>query len=187
MKTSSPRGFTLVETVVVIALVSIIMAALGSLLVFFYKTNAYVYQQATATIQARRGVDDAIRYAREAEYGADGSYPIRNAATSTITLSADTNNDNVAETVTYRVANGSFSRTVVGAGTLTTTLSTSVVNGTSTPIFRYFDKAGAELSAPVDTAKIFAITATLVTRVDSGRGPSAFTLSGRAQLRNSRL
>jgi len=187
MKSFFLRGFTLVETVVVIALMSVIMVALGSLLVFFYKTNSYVYQQAIATIQARRGIDDAVHYVREAAYGTDGSYPIQNAATSTVTLSADVNNDNAPEIVTYRLANGTFSRTAVGATTLTTTLSTSVVNGTSTPIFRYFDKAGAELAEPVDVSKIFSVTATLVTQVNTGKGSSAFTLSGRAQLRNSRL
>jgi len=173
--------------VVVIAITSILMVALGSLLVFFYKTNAYVYQQASATLQARRGIDDTLRHVREASYGSDGSYPVLTAATSTLAFTANTNSDDTIEQVTYRLTLENLSRTVEGASTATTLLSTSVVNGTSTPIFRYYDKTGAELGAPVDTSKIFAVTMTLKIRVLTGRDPSTFTLSGRATLRNSRL
>jgi type II secretory pathway pseudopilin PulG len=187
MRNNVTRAFTLVETIVVIALTSIIMGSLGSLLVYFYKTNAYVYEQATATIQARRGVDDAVRYLREASYGTDGSYPIQTAATSTIALLADVNNDQTLERITYTLTNGVLSRTIAGSPAVTSIISSSVTNASTTPLFRYYDTAGTELTLPINKSKVASVKTTLVVRIQTNRGPAAFTLSGTAKLRNSGL
>ena len=190
----SGKGFTLVETVVVIAATALISVTLGTLLVYFYKTNAYTLEQSTAVAQARRGVEDAMRYVREASYGSDGSYPVANAATSTITFFANINNDALIERVTYTVQKGTLYRVVssaignppsyVGAALATTTVASSIVNSAATPIFRYFDNTGAELSAPADVSKIASVKTTLVIDVNVNRAPVSFTLAGGATLRN---
>lgn len=188
------RAFTLVETVVVVALTAFMMLVLSVLLVYFYKTNAYTLEESISVAEARRGVEDAMKYLREASYGSDGSYPIANAATSTITFYADMNNDGVVERVTYVLENGTLYRlseapsgnppSYVGAAVSTSTVATSVTNGTSTPMFRYFDSSGAELTAPVNLADIGSIETTVVVDVNVNRAPVAFTLSGGATLRN---
>ena len=189
------RAFTLVETIVVIAITMLICLTLTSLLIYFYRTNAYTLEQTTAVGQARRGVEDAMRYLREASYGADGSYPIFSVATSTITFYTNVDTDTVIERVTYKLVNGTFYRTVIQpagnppayTGALSTsTIATSVVNATSTPVFRYFDDAGAELSAPVNVSKIASIKTTLIVDTNVNRAPVSFTLSGGATLRNLR-
>lgn len=184
------RGFTLVETLVVVGLTSLIMGVLGSLLVFFYKSNAYVFQHASATLEARRGITETVRYVREASYPVDGSDPIQTAEASTLTLSADTDNDGELDEVTYTYQNGTLSRTITLAGeaaATNATLSTSVRNDASTPVFRYYDSIGAELAQPVDESLVSAIKMTLVIQIDTNRGPAAFTLTGDATLRNTRL
>jgi len=184
------RGFTLIETVVVVALTSLIMGVLGSLLIYFYRTNAHVFQQVQATLEARRGIEDAVRLVREASYDPAGSYPVLTAATSTLSFSSDLDNDDVLEPITYTLTSGVLSRTATLSGTgqsTTIIVSSAVANSTTTPIFRYFDSAGVELTDPVDRADIATIRVTLVIEADINRGPSAFTLSGNATLRNSRL
>lgn len=190
------RAFTLVETVVVVAATMLIFIVLNTLLVYFYRTNAYTLQQSTAVEQARRGIEDAMTYLREASYGSDGSYPIASVATSSITFYANINTDPYIERVSYSVQNGTFYRAVgepsgnpptyVGMTVATTTIATSVVNATSTPVFRYFDNTGAELSSPVNVSKIASIQTTVVIDVNVNRAPVAFTLSGGATLRNLR-
>jgi len=192
--TSEKVGFTLVETVVVIAVTALIMVTLGSLLVYFYKTNSYALEQSAAVGQARRGVEDAMRYLRETSYGSDGSYPIESAATSSIAFYANINSDTAIERVTYILRNGTFYRAVAapigspptyaGATYSTTTVASSVVNGTSTPIFRYFNNVGVELTAPINISKITSIETTVVIDVNVNRAPVSFTLSGGATLRN---
>ncbi len=187
-------GFTLIETIVVISATALVLITLGSLISYFYKTNAYAFEQSTAVGQARGGVENAVLYLREASYGSDGSYPIKSAATSSITFYANTNNDSVIERVAYTLINKTFYRTVatptgnpltyVGASIATSTISMPVVNGTSTPMFRYFNKAGTELFAPIDISEISSIRVTVVVDVNVNRAPVAFTLSGGATLRN---
>ena len=46
-------GFTLVETVVVVAITALIFVTLGVLISYFYKTNAYALEQSTAFGQGR--------------------------------------------------------------------------------------------------------------------------------------
>jgi len=129
-------------------------------------------------------------------YGSDGSYPIANAATSSITFYANVDNDSVIERITYRLINGTFYRTVaepsgnplsyVGATISTTTVATSVINSTSTSVFLYFDDTGTQLSTPINVAAISSIKTTLIVDVNINRAPVAFTLSGGATLRNLR-
>jgi type II secretory pathway pseudopilin PulG len=189
------RAFTLVETIVVIGLTAFIMVTLGSLLTYFYKTDTYTLQQATQVEQARRGIEDAMRYLREASYGSDGNYPIQTAGTSTIVFYSNSDGDSVIERVKYSLVGGTFYKTVTQpAGnppaytgtTATSTLSLPVVNSTSTPIFRYYDDTGTELTQPVSIGQVSSIRTTIIVDVDVNRAPVSFTLSGGATLRNIR-
>lgn len=188
------RAFTLVETVIAVAATALIMVTLGSLIVYFYKTNAYTLEQSIAVGQARRGVEDAMKNLREASYGDDGSYPVASVATSSIRFYANLDSAANIEQVTYTLKNATLYRVVVssvgnppsytGGTVATTTVTTSVVNATSTPVFRYFDNTGTELSTPVDISNIASIQTTLVIDVNVNRAPVSFTLSGGATLRN---
>lgn len=188
------RGFTLIETVVVIAITALVLVTLGVLLSYFYKTNAYALEQSTAIGQARRGVEDAMLYLREASYGNDGAYPIKSADTTSVTFYANTNNDAVIERVTYVLINKILYRAIAtptgnplsyGSATVaTTTIATPVTNTEASPVFRYFDKNGVELLVPIDVSEISSVRTTVIVDVNVNRAPVAFTLSGGATLRN---
>ena len=190
------RGFSLVETIVVIATTALISITLGSLLAYFHKMNAYTLEQTTAVGQARNGVENAMLHLREASYGSDGAYPIANATTSSVTFYANIDTDTAIERVTYILMNKTFYRTVAkpsgnpltyaGAAVSTSTIATSVINATSTPVFTYFNDAGTQLPAPVNISQIASVKTTVVVDVNANRAPVAFTLSGGATLRNLR-
>lgn len=187
-------GFTLIETIVVVSITALVLITIGSLISYFYKTNAYALEQSTAVGQARRGVEDAMLFLREASYGSDGAYPIKSAATSSLTFYANTDDDPAVERVTYSLISGTLYRVVAAptgnplsyenATLATSTVSLPVTNGTSTPVFRYFNNSGAELFTPVDISEISSIRTTVVVDVNVNRAPVAFTLSGGATLRN---
>jgi type II secretory pathway pseudopilin PulG len=190
----TPRAFTLIETIVIVAVVALISVTLGMLLTMFYRTNAYTLEQTVATAQARKGVEDAMLYLREASYASDGSYPIANVGTSTITFYTNVDNSIAVEKVTYSVKGGVLYRVVATpTGTppsytnvtlATTTIATSVVNGTSTPIFRYFDSSSVEIVPPVTIPKIASVRTTVIVDVNVNRTPTPLTLSAGATLRN---
>lgn len=187
-------GFSLVETIVVTSMTALISILLGVLLVYFYKTNAYTLEQSTAVASARRGTEDAMRYLREASYGSDGSYPIESAATSSVVFYSNIDNDAAVERISYVLQNRMLYRVVLepsgnppaytGTTFATSSIAGFVVNGSSAPLFRYFDDTGTELNTPIDVSKISSIKATFVIDVNPNRAPTSFTLSGGATLRN---
>jgi type II secretory pathway pseudopilin PulG len=188
------NAFTLVETIVLIAVITLVSITLGMLLVYFYKTNAYTLEQSVAVAQSRKGVEDSMLYLREATFGSDGSYPISTATTTYITFYANMNNDATVERITYRRIGNIFYRTVVtptgnplsytNGAIATTTVATSITNTNAVPIFRYFDSASVELTYPIAISRISSIRTTVVIDVNVNRAPVALTLSAGATLRN---
>jgi prepilin-type N-terminal cleavage/methylation domain-containing protein len=188
------RGFTLAETVVVIAIVSVVSLAVMNLITFFYKSNAYVFQQTAALDSAHRGIAQSFRNIREASYGDDGSYPIAVAATSSITFYADVDNDGPIERVRVYKQGGTLYRGITksagnpssyaGQTEKISTIATTVVNATSTPIFRYFTATGTELTSPINVSNIASISTELSVDLNPTRAPDIFTLRASATLRN---
>lgn len=188
------RGFTLIEVIVVAGLTALISATLAFLIVYFYRTNAYTLQESIAVAEARTSVEDAMRYIREASYGADGSYPIQSAAASSLTFFAAPNGSpNEVDKMTYLVLGGTLYRVETASagnppsytGTVsTTTIAANIANDPGTPVFRYFDDRGNELPQPVNVTQIASIQTTVVIDIDINHAPTPFTLSGSATVRN---
>ncbi len=193
-KSGAAAGFTLIETVVVVALTAFIMVTLTSIIWYFYRTNAYTIQQTQAVNSARVSIEHAMADFRQASYGADGSYPLLAAATSTATFFADTDGSGSVEKERYYLSGTTLYRgTTVAAGSppsylgqpeTTTLVVDNIRNGTSTPLFTYFDSNGNQLSDPVDTAAVASVVITVQTDVDPNRAPTIYTLTGSATLRN---
>ncbi len=193
-RTSRVRGFTLVETLIVIALTVLVGGALTSMIFYFYRNNDYVLQEGAAVQSASQGLEVAVKDLREASYGDDGAYPIANAATSTITFYADVYGTGDIEEVQYYLSGTTLYQAVTtaagsppsyaGQSTSTSTIATYVRNASSTPIFQYYDDTGALLSYPVNVASIASIMTTLQIDVDPSRSPSLYSLVESATLRN---
>jgi prepilin-type N-terminal cleavage/methylation domain-containing protein len=188
------KAFSLIEMLVVIAITSTVMVSLGFMISFFYKTNGYVLESASATNSARRGTSIALSQLREASYADDGSYPLSNAATSTLTFYADTDNDSAVERVRLYLLNGTFYEGVTnttgsppsyaGQPEATTTLALNVRNTAATPIFQYYDSSGTLLTGTINLSLVRSIKMTLYVDVNPNRAPNVYTLAGSATLRN---
>ncbi|MBY0110883.1 type II secretion system GspH family protein [Patescibacteria group bacterium] len=188
------RGFTLTETLVVIAIVSTAGLALTTALVDFYRQNAYLFESTSALENSRRALSTSVENLREATYGEDGAYPLIAAATSSVTFHADIDADNSVERVRFFISNGTFYRTTTNPGgnppsytgqtAATSTVIAYVRNATSTPFFRYFDATGAELATPIDIGSVTQVLVRVDIDLNPNRAPEIFTLSGRATLRN---
>jgi prepilin-type N-terminal cleavage/methylation domain-containing protein len=191
------RGFTLVEMLVVIAITVMVGGAVTGMIQYFYQKNAYLLEQTDALDNARRTMLDAVRSLREASYGDDGSYPVANAATSTVTFFADIDSDGSVEKVRYYLSNGTLYRGVTnsvgsppsyaGQPEATTTVAAYVRNSTSTPLFTYYDNTGATLPAvSTDPSQVSAVMVSVWIDLNPNRAPNVFNLSETATLRNLR-
>lgn len=184
---------TLIELLVTIALTSVVVLALGFLIQYFYKTNAFVLEQSHAVESARRSVENAMADLREASYGADGSYPISATATSSVTFYADIDSDSSVERARYYLSNTTLYRgttepgatgSYAGQPEATTLVVNDIRNGTSTDLFSYYNRDGEQLVAPVNLAQVASVKIVVLTDVNPNRAPNVYTLRGSATLRN---
>lgn len=191
------KGISLVETVVVVAITTMVAGSLLSAIRYFYVNNAYVFEAATSVDTARRGLATALADLREASYADDGAYPIGSAATSSITFYSDVDADGGVErvkiwrygTTLYKVVTNAAGNppSYAGQASATTTIATYLRNGTSTPLFTYYDSSGAQLSTTsTPVASVSTVAASILIDLNPNRAPQVFTLTGSATLRNLR-
>jgi type II secretory pathway pseudopilin PulG len=186
----------MIETLVVIAIISSVGLTLMGSLGSFYQKNAYIFESASSVDIARRGLTLALTNVREASYGADGSYPIQSIGTSTMTFYADTNGNGVVEKVRFYVLNNTLYRgdtipagnppSYTGQTQATSTVATNLRNGTSTPIFRYYDVTGTEIVSTSSPQNVSSVSVRVDVDLNPLRAPAISTMSGTATLRNLR-
>lgn len=191
------RGFTLLETLVVIAMLATVGIALSGAIQYFYQKNAFLLEQTVALDSARKGILDTVHSIRQASYGSDGAYPISSVGTSTITFYSDLDNDGIVERVRYYLSDKTLYRGVAeasgsppsysGQTETRNTVAAYVSNGETTPLFTFFDANGIQLSTTsTNIAQIASVSIRLDVDLNPNRAPNIFTLIESATLRNLR-
>lgn len=95
------KSFTLIETLMAVA---VFVLALGATMAFIssaYKVQGYSWQQATAINEARKGIETMVREIREAKTGQDGSYAVEKAENKEFIFYSDIDRDGDIERVRY--------------------------------------------------------------------------------------
>jgi hypothetical protein len=182
--------------VVTIAIGALIMAAIVNSVLLFYKSNTFALEESFQIQSAQKGLDALTRDLREATYGDDGSYPLGLMGTSSITFYSDVDHSSPIERLHYELKNTVLTRTITLStstppkytGTIsTTTVSDYVRNiGDNVPLFRYYDKNGAEVVNSANIADVVSVAINFVVDVTPNHAPGEFTLKSEATLRNLR-
>ena len=185
---------TLIEAVVWVGMFIAIMLALSSSLLYFYHTNHYALEEASAISSGQRGIDDLVRTLREMSYSSNGAYPIVSIGQNQITFYSDVNSNSSVEEVTYRIQGGSLLEDIsepvgnppaYGNGTTTSDISDYVHNiDQNITAFTYYDKNGAQINDYNDIDDVRFITVNLIIDVNSNDQPGQLTLRSSAALRN---
>jgi len=95
------KGFTMVETMVTIAIFSLVIGATMGFITISYKTYGFSWQQSVAINEARKGIETMVKEIREARTGDDGSYPIEKARDKEFIFFSDIDKDEEVERVRY--------------------------------------------------------------------------------------
>lgn len=127
----SLTGFTLVETLVTIAIFLLAMGAVAGFIAMAYLTYGYTFDQARAIDEARRGVETMVREIREARQGDDGSFPIEKAQDKEFIFYSDIDKDGQTERVRYFLG-------TVGSGSQTKECVTFADGGSCSVTFSNF-------------------------------------------------
>ncbi len=193
---SPVQGFTLVETVVTVALTAIVGIALLSMISYFYRSNAHLLEATSAVESGNRGLRETLNALREASYAEDGAYPVLSAATSSITFYGSLDEDVAAERIRLYLSDSTLYRGVTnpsgsplsyeGQPEAIDIIATHIRNDVSVPLFRYYDETGIELLDTIDIARIRSVQVRLEVDINPNRAPNIFILEGSATLRNLR-
>lgn len=95
------KAFTLIETLITIAVFVLVMGAVTGFLVSIFKISTFSQQQSTAISEARKGIEIMVKEIREARIGDDGSFPIEKAEDKEFIFYSDIDKDNETERVRY--------------------------------------------------------------------------------------
>lgn len=192
------KGFTLVETLISIAIIVIIGFAISSFERDIFFLNNSLQTNLSAQIDARRVLRTIIRELRSASPSSLGSYTINQAGTSTLVFYTNVDTDTLKERVRYFLEGDELRRGVIkptgspltynSANESVEVLVHDVVNSSTTPIFDYFDSyftgTSSPLIQPVDTLSVRLVRVTVIIDKDSNRPPGAITVTSMGTLRN---
>lgn len=99
------KSFTLIETLVVVAIFTISLGAVFGSILMLYRTHGYSWEQSQAIEEARRGVEIMVKEIRKARSGEDGSYPMVLAGDKEFIFFSDIDNNGKTEKVRYFLGN----------------------------------------------------------------------------------
>ncbi len=188
------RGFTLAETLVAVAIVSIIAISLGVFQGDIFKKERIARTRILATEQERIALRRFIEEARNISTSSTGAYPILVADSFAFTFYADTDNDNLKERFRYYIQNGSLKKAVMkpvgspatytGAEKVTTVVSSIATS--SMQVFTFYDTNGLTLSNPANVSSIRSVQMKVASVVYGSNGVATTSVSQetRATLRN---
>jgi len=125
------KGLTLIETLVTVAVFTLIIGGLTGLILMIYKTQRYTWDQAMAINEVRKGIETMIDEIREAREGNDGSYMIEKADDKEFIFYSDIDNDGKTERIRYFLG-------TINSGSQTQECQTSVTGGTCSVLFSNF-------------------------------------------------
>ncbi|MFZ2252539.1 MAG: hypothetical protein WAW13_00025 [Minisyncoccia bacterium] len=195
-RTKTSFGFTLTETVVVVALFTIIMLAIMESIASFYRLNAYTIAQAYQVDNARRGVEQMVRDLREMTYADNGTFPLTRVEDYRTGFYSDIDRDNSVEYIEYSLASTTLYKKVFNATGSPLTYSTTTPESTTTlseyvqneiqniPIFVYYDINGNPATATTTVTDIRYVEVSVIVNIDPIRDPGQYMLRSSAALRN---
>src|SRR3989344_2599040 len=191
---ASSRGMTFIEVLVWISVFTLVMLAIVSTLLYFYRTNAYTLEQAEAVTSAQRALEQSVRIIREAAYSSQGAFPMHSIAADDLIFYADIDNDALIERVHYYISGTNLMRGTLDptgnppdytGGETATVIAQHVRNtaqGLST--FRYYDELGAEITNFANWTSVRFIKVSLAVNVNVATLPNQYVLSSSAAIRN---
>ena len=193
------KGFTLIETIVLIFVFSLAMGAITAFIYYAYRISDYDFQQSQAIRNARNGIEIMVEEIREARSGDDGSYILEKADDQEFIFYSDVDKDNRTERIRYFLEDSVLKKGIVkpvssppvySLDTEDISILSSYVCNEDIPIFTYYngDWPGDGINNPLPTPTRLIETKLmhvyLKINVDPNRAPVDFELESDAQIRN---
>jgi prepilin-type N-terminal cleavage/methylation domain-containing protein len=189
------RGYTLLETLIVVAIIGILFPALFLMIRSLYSSHAYTLARGIALSNSTRALNDITNDIRAASYSENGALPVVSIATSSIVLYTDTDFDRKTEQVRYTLVGENLTKSTIEptadaayppASETTKIILRRVENNTApTTLFRFYDEHGTEIDpASGNTIAVKRISTEIVTHGAFGNTDVTTSVRGSASIRN---
>ncbi len=190
---TTQRGFTLLETIIVLGIFSMLIIVLMNLFINGVKLFPFVFKQNESVNSAEYGVHMMVREIRNASMGDNGNYTLEMANDNVLIFYSDVDLDGKVERIRYFIENEEFKKGVIkptGAPaqylTENETVSTIAKNikNNATPVFYYYDGNNNVLP----TEAILTQTKMIKVRLELGmEGRENYILESYTQIRNLKI
>ncbi|OHA89026.1 MAG: hypothetical protein A2741_02510 [Candidatus Zambryskibacteria bacterium RIFCSPHIGHO2_01_FULL_43_27] len=192
------RGFTLVEVLISVGIMVAIGFAIANFQTDLFSINTGVQNNLSAQLEGRKILRTVISELREVSPSSLGAFPLAQAGTSTLTIYSNIDSDSYKERIRYFTVGNELRRGVLkpsgnplvynSANENVEVMIRNIINGTSTPIFEYFDEnytgTTTPLSQPVNVLSVRLVRITVIVDKDANRPPGAITITSQGMLRN---
>lgn len=198
IKDSLRKGFTLIETVISLAILTLILTAVGAFQSDVFSLNNVIQVSLSAQTDVRKIIRPMVDEVRSASESNLGAYPLAETATSSFSFYSDIDNDSLKEKIRYFLDGNDFKKGVIkptgnpyiynSANELITEVVHDVLPGET--IFEYFDTTytGATttqaLAFPVSPSAVRLIKITLVVDANPNKPPAAVSYTTQMTVRN---
>ena len=193
----SKSGFTIIEILVSIFILTLIGLAVSSFAKDIFSLNRITSESLTAQNEARRALKTMSAEIRTASPSSLGAYALAQSATSSFTFYSNIDGDSFKERVRYFLDGTTLKKGVIKpigtpltyspANEVISELIPGVANAT-TSIFSYYDKnydgTAQALIEPIDIATVRLVKITIVVDKDPQTPPSPMTLTTQISIRN---
>ena len=185
---SKQHGFTLMETLVAMAIFLIVILLAGDFIITGFRATTFGSEQETAIQNARRGMEIMTKEIRGANNSERGDYPLSNIEEDDFVYYSDIDDDGQMERVRYFVDDTLLKKVTTPPGpandydmpSATTTIA-NFMNNQAEAIFTYYDNNYTETS---DLDSIRLINIKLKINVTPERAPNDYYVETDVHLRN---
>lgn len=185
---------TIIEAMVWVGVFSSAMLAIMSTVSYFYRTNSYAIEQASAISSAQRGLEQIVKTIREGAYSSQGAFPIASIAANDLVFYADVDSDALIERIHYYLSGTNLMRGITEAtgnppdysGAENAAIVADYVRNASQGIttFRYYDELGSEITNYANWTSVRFVKVTLAVNINPATLPNQLTLNSSAAIRN---
>jgi prepilin-type N-terminal cleavage/methylation domain-containing protein len=198
MKNKSNRGFTMVEMMIVLAIMAMFVFVASSFQKDVFSLNTTLQSSLNAQLDARHLVKVMVTELRKASPSSLGTYPIEAASSTAITFYSDVDNNGVVDKVRYYLTGNTIRKSVTvptgspltynPANEVLSTIINNIVSSSTLPIFQYYSSnyAGttSPLTYPLDIQAVRLVKITVIIDNDPNRSPVPIVVTSSVSMRN---